>query len=205
MTELFGLISKFISEENVWMVFVVIFVFLLFKTKTIVDFWDDRRRAKIGKIKEALACESISGLTRVHLESELEKEFCRLATGLSYEKEFREAIVKAHQKCKGEIGFRHFRRCQDNLRYEGGVLSIELGLWDKWKGNASLIGALFLYFAGFFLMITSFSLYTDDIGKLLKTFAMGALFIPFSFWMGLEYATYLSTKYVSKELAKQSS
>ncbi len=204
MIELIGTLNKAISEDNIWMVFAIVLVFLLFKVKTVVDFWDDRRKAKITKIKEALECGTISGVTREHLENELEKEYWRLATGIQCEKEYREAIVKAHKNCNGEIGFRHFIRSQDELLFKDGVLSIKFNFLSRLWGVVALIGGLFLYLSGFFYMISAFLLYTDDIGKLLKYFVTGILLIPFSFWVGMGFAKFLSNKYVHNELAKQS-
>ena len=131
---LFALINA-IEEGNIWVMLTLGVLLVLFKAKGIVTFWDERRRIKLSHLKEALACDCIKGLTRQHLERELESEYYRLATGFKAEPQLRDAITRAHEKCKGELRFDHFRRASSCFHLKNGQLVVRLTRFDLSRPN----------------------------------------------------------------------
>lgn len=73
------------------------------------------RRSRVTKLAEAVACKSVGGITRKHLEAELEKEHFGIATGLYLEKEIREPFIRMHQRLRGKVEFFHFKEAYKHI------------------------------------------------------------------------------------------
>lgn len=73
------------------------------------------RRSRATKLADAGTCKAVSGITRKHLEAELEKEHFGIATGLYLEKEIREPFIRMHQRLRGKVEFFHFKEAYKHI------------------------------------------------------------------------------------------
>ena len=120
-----------LREGNITIVLTMIGIFIIFNWKKIVDYYGEHKKSKINAIIEALKCEYVDGSTKAHLEESLATEHFRISTGIKLEKEFREALIKAHKETKGELSFKHFKRALPNLEYSAKKLHIKISWLDK--------------------------------------------------------------------------
>ena len=87
-----GILDKLIdtlSSGNITIAIVIITVAIIFNHKKIIEFIEERKRAKISAITEALQSEHITGTTKSYLQEALVTEQFKLSTGVRLEKEFR--------------------------------------------------------------------------------------------------------------------
>lgn len=108
-----------LSNGNYLLGIVIVVVAFIFNYKTIVDFWEERKKARISKLTDAVKCDFVSGLTESHLQEELATEHFKITTGIRLEKQFREAVIKAHQSTNGTVSFVHFKRAIPHFSYDG--------------------------------------------------------------------------------------
>ena len=205
MVEITEALINAVEAGNVWVIVALGAITLIFKAKSIVTFWDDRRRIKLSQLKEALDCECIKGDTRKFLESELESEYYRLATGVKLEKEVREALIQTHQKCNGELRFDHFRRALSSCEFENGKLRVEISLFTKITGWYGAAVSLFSFISLLFVTLMFLSTFTKNFVESLQHFALG---VPLAFisLMGVkQYLELYSAKLVKAEMDKQPS
>lgn len=125
---------EYLEKGDFFIIFIVIiicvFFYMLTNWKQIFDYYGEHKKSKINAITEALKSEYITGLTKMHLEETLATEHFRISTGIKLEKEFREALIKAHKETKGELSFRHFKRALYHIEYEAGKLHIKISRFD---------------------------------------------------------------------------
>lgn len=205
MTEIITALVNAIEEGNLWVIIAFAGLLVLFRAKSIVTFWDERRRIKLSQLKEALACDCIKGDTRRFLEGELESEYYRLATGMKLEKEVREALINTHNKCNGELRFDHFRRARDNYRFEDGKLVVQLSTFTKVWGRISAVIAVLLATFATLCLILALSLIIETPAKAAEFLAMGLITLGGAYFIGLEFLEYNSTRLVKEEMGKQNS
>jgi len=149
-----------LEKGNIFIIFVFIaiyiFIYSLKNWKQFFDYYGEHKKSKINAISEALKCEYVDGLTKAHLEESLATEHFRISTGIKIEKEFQEALLKAHKETKGELSFRHFKRALSKIEYEGEKLHIKISWVDKSFCIINWICALVLIVSAIGICFTMF-------------------------------------------------
>ncbi|MCY7293873.1 hypothetical protein [Alteromonas sp. a30] len=199
---LFALINA-IEDGNIWLMLTLGILLVLFKAKSIVTFWDERRRIKLSHLKEALQCECIKGLTRRHLERELESEYYRLATGFKAEPQLRDAITRAHERFEGELKFDHFRRASSCLRLVNGRLAVNISPMDRFLGFGSFILGVLFYLTGFAIFMVGIADVSDNFVEGARLLLEGGLWFVLGVICFIETLKFRSTVLIEKELSKQ--
>lgn len=186
-----------LADGNILLIPVLIVVGIIINGKKLVEFWEERRQARKVRIIEALQSELIVGATKVHLEAELVNEHFKLITGLSLETEFREALLAAHSKCRGEVKFLHFRRALPHLVYRKLGLKLLVSFWDKLFGLANLMVGLFLVLFSMLLLFIIWQIPEITVVKVLYVLSLSVL----SFCFGVFFASQSSSVYSAKLIA----
>lgn len=139
-------------------------------------------RPKLEKLENALKSELISDCTRIVLEIELVREHFRLCTGISREKEFREAMLNVYLSTKGEVDFIHFKRALMYLDYKDSKLQLEVTEEHKknYKNNR-IIAFFYFCFALFFTAITL--VFWGSLNKMLYCFGLAMFCFCFSIYV----------------------
>ena len=75
MQEVLNKIIESLENGNILLVVALVVVALVINSQKILECYESRKRIRIEKLKEALASEHVKGLTRLHLEYELEAEY----------------------------------------------------------------------------------------------------------------------------------
>ncbi len=200
-----GLLDKLIdnlSNGNLLFAAVIVVIALIFNFKKVVDFFEDRRKAKIAKLIDALKCEYIQGLTRAHLEEELATEHFKLATGIRLEKEFRDAVIAAHKSTKGELGFVHFKRALPHLYFENSELSVQISIFEKLSYCFNLIFGFAMAIIGLLLFMLPGQIQGMKLVQALSILGMGAFFILIALFMLYQTTSVVSAKKVLKVLKR---
>ena len=175
---------------------------LVFNYKKIVEIIKDRKKAKIVKLSEALKCEYVSGLTRSHLEKELAMEQFKVITGISLDKEFREAVIEAHNNTRGELNFIHFKRALPHTFYKDSKLKVKISLSEKVNYWFNLIFGLVLACLGLILVLLPSQSKEINVIQLLSVLGMGVFFIATALFMLSQTFSVISARKVSKVLDK---
>jgi hypothetical protein len=139
-------------------------------------------RPKLEKLENALKSELIKGCTRIVLENELVREHFRICTGISREKEFREAMLNDYLSTRGEVDFIHFKRALMYLDYKDSKLQIEITEEHRKNYKHNRIIA-FVYFccALFFMAITL--VFWGSLNKMLYSFGLVMFCFFFSIYI----------------------
>ena len=149
-----------LEKGNIFIIFVFIaiyiFIYSLKNWKQFLDYYGEHKKSKINAINEALKCEYIDDSTKNHLEELLVTEHFRISTGIKLEKEFREALIKAHKETKGELSFRHFKRALPKIEYSAEKLHIKISWLDKSFCIVNWICALVLIVSAIGICFTMF-------------------------------------------------
>lgn len=96
MNDIVGALIESLRDGNIFPAIAIAVFALVMNFKKVYEFLEERKRARIAKIMDALKCGHVSGLTRVHLEEQLATEQFQISTGIRLEKEVREALIRAH-------------------------------------------------------------------------------------------------------------
>lgn len=145
-----------LRDGNITIVLTMIGIFIIFNWKKIVDYYSEHKKSKIKTISEALQCEYMDDFTKNHLEESLATEHFRLSTGIKLEKEFRQALIKAHKETNGELSFKHFKRALPNIEYSEAKLHIKISWLDKVFCIVNWICALVLIITAIAVCYTMF-------------------------------------------------
>lgn len=184
---------------------VIITVALAFNYKKIVEFIDDRKKAKLFKITEALACDHINGLTEEYLKEELATEHFKLATGVRLEKQFREAVIKAHKSARGKISFMHFKRAIPYFSFQQGNLNVEISKFEEARYWFNFCLGLAAAFFGLITMVLLSQTSSFNFVHFVGSFGMGALLIVASLFLFSETFPVASAKKIDKALSSTAS
>ncbi len=195
-------IIESLNNGNILVAVLIAFIALIFNYKKLVHFFDERKKTRVLVLTETLECQYINGLTKSHIEDELATEQFKLATGIRLEKEFREAVIQAHQKTNGELSFPHFKRALPYLFYEKSALKIKISKFE-------IIGFWFNYLSGFVLaLIGLIFLVLPNLIKgiqMSQTFnllGLGIFFITIALFSLYQTFPIKSARYISSELDK---
>ncbi|WP_020405207.1 hypothetical protein [Hahella ganghwensis] len=202
-----AILNKLVDSLNNgnWLVALVVIVLaIVFNLKKIFEHLEERKKSRIIKIKEALECPNVQGLTRSHLEEQLATEYFKISTGLGVEKELREALIEAHRNTNGELNFRHFKQALSHIRYKNSILKVKITWFEKLGFVFNAIFGLFLLVLGFLLIIAMFlQLGEISISHALFRIGSGLTFIVVSLYMFWEMVPVVSAWWVKAELEKQ--
>lgn len=195
-------IIESLINGNILVAISILAIAFLFNIQKLFAFYDDRKKARIITLIEALNNEDISGLTREHLKDELETEQFKLSTGIRLEKKFREALIRAHKNTNGELSFRHYKRALPHIKYRSGevvvnVTGVERGIY--WFN--SVFGVLMI-FCGLFLLIVPSQTSVFNLFQLFSILSVGVAFLAMAVFMLFQTFPIYSAKWVSKELEK---
>jgi hypothetical protein len=191
---------EILSGGNIIFSIVIIAIALIFNYKKIIDFFEERKKARIVKITEALECKHVTGATRVYLEEELETEQFKITTGIRLEKQFREAVIKAHKSMNGEVVFMHFKRALPHLLYKQGVLSVEITTFELISYWFHLIFGFILGFSGLALMVLSNQIKGINFIQLIIFFGIGCFFVVVALFMLNQTLPVVSAQKIKKYL-----
>ena len=211
------LISLTVSDPVLLAIGVILFIpaLVLFKAKSIVDFIEKRRKSKVINISNALECKYIDelteGLTKEHLKNELINEHFYLSTGISVEKELREAILKAYHDAKGKLSFTHYRRALRYLSFlgcekDGLSLKVKLTSSDKYVNWLATGYGWVLVILGIILLIGTILYAVTIIGNTLVvilSLSMGFFLIIFGLVMISQTLPFSSAMKIKTKLEEQ--
>jgi hypothetical protein len=141
-----------VRDGNFLLVIVIVAVPLIFNFQKIVEFSEERKKARIVKLSEALNSPLITGLTKFHLEEELVTEQFKITTGIRLEKEIREAVIQAHINTKGELDFKHFKRALPHIFYKDLKLGVKISFFELASFWVNLIFGFILVLVGLLVM-----------------------------------------------------
>ena len=139
MQEVLNKIIESLENGNIILVIALVAVALVINSQKILDYYELRKQLRIEKLKEALSSEHVKNNTRAHLENELEAEYFSLATGISLERDFREAIIEAHKASNGNVRFVQFKRALPHIEFNDKVLSVVVSKEKQQKKNRTPI------------------------------------------------------------------
>ena len=153
MKDILDKLIESLDGGNILLAVVIVCVALIFNYKKIIDFLEERKKARLDKLSNALKCDHVSGLTKEHIEKELELEHFKTVTGMSLERGFREAVIGAHQNTNGNLSFTVFKRALPHLKYRDSVLIVHISIFDIISYYFNLIFGFLLAFSGLILMV----------------------------------------------------
>lgn len=202
MKEILDKLIDSLSNGNILLAAVIAVVALIFNYKKIMEFIDERKKARIVKLIEALECEHIQGLTKCHLEEELATEHFKMTTGIEAEKEFREAIIQAHRNTNGALNFIQFKRALPHLFYKDSNLSVRITKFE-WVGYwFNLIFGFILFFSGLLYLILPSQIKDIKLTQAFSIFGLGCFFIVIAAVMIYQTFPVASAKKIWAELVK---
>ena len=202
MQEVLNKIIESLENGNILLVVALVAVALVINSQKILEYYESRKRLRIEKLKEALASEHVKDSTRTHLEDDLEAEYFNLATGINLERDFREAIIKAHQSSDGDIRFVHFKRAMPHIKFNNKALSVVITPAEKasYLFN-NLFGSLIGLF-GLTLLILPGLFKGATIIQILTFLGMGLFFIVVAMFMLFQTFPVISARKVRGYLEK---
>ena len=198
MKDVLDTLVESLNNGNILLGVVIVAVALVFNYKKIVEFLEERKKARIAKLTEALKCDFVTGLTKSHLEEEMATEQFRITTGIRLEKQFRESVIQAHKDANGEIAFVHFKRALPHLFCEQSILKVKVSLFDKISYWFNLIFGFFLAFSGLALMVLPSQIEGVSFVQLFTIFGLGCFFIAIALFMLTQTFPVVSARKIEK-------
>ena len=200
MDNLINKLIELINSGNYFLVILVVIGAVIFNSRAIVEFFDERKKARISKLNEALQCEYLSPIAKVHLQDELATEHFKISTGIRVEKQLRDSLIEAHQNLNGELRFVHFKRALPHLSFIDQKLSIKMTKIDT-------LGFLYNFLVGGFLIISSIFSFAvigfieiETISALFKYIGVMIFIGLVGFFMLIEALPVISAIHVRKTL-----
>lgn len=183
MKDVLDKLIESLSNGNILLSVVIVAVAFVFNYKKIVEFLEERKKARITKLTEALKCDFVTGVTKEHLEEELATEQFKITTGIRLEKQFREAVIQAHKSANGELAFIHFKRALPHLLYEQNLLKVKVSLFERVNYWFNLIFGFVLAFSGLAFMVLPSQVAEGSFVQIITTFGAGCFFFAISLFM----------------------
>lgn len=191
-----------ITSGNSFVIAVIIAVAIIFNIEKIFSFLDARKKVKIKLIEESINNPHVRGNTKLYLEGLIEAEYFKSITGITLEKEIREALIQAHQEANGELMFKHFKRAIPYLSYKDAVLSVRINLFSMAGFIYNSIFGLLNVVVGFiFFMLPSFSSEITAT-KALYIYGIAVFMVIFGISMLIQCLPVISAKLVQRALER---
>ena len=200
MKDVLDKLIESLNNGNILLGVVIVAVALIFNYKKIVEFLEERKKARITKLTEALKCDFVTGLTKSHLEEELASEHFKITTGIRLEKQFREAVIQAHRSTNGELAFVHFKRAMPYLLYEQKKLKVKISFFEKVTYCFNLVFGFILAFLGLALMVLPSQVEGVNFIQFITIFGLGIFFIAIALFMISETFPVVSARKIEKHL-----
>ena len=199
LSDILKWLTDSLNNGNLLVAFLVVVIAFIFHYKKIVDFFEERRRAKISRLLEARNCEYLSELAKERIQEELATEYFKLATGVRLEKNAREILLRTAARCSENVDFVHFKRAIPHMRFSGKRLKVEISKYAVVGHWFNLIFGLFLVIVG--LGFVGFIPYLVSGSKqFLVFFVEAAFFIFFGMFMISESFSVFSARLIQKAL-----
>lgn len=204
MNDLMNRIIELINKGDYLLVILVVIGAIIFNFRAIIDFFDERNKAKLSKLSDALQCEHLSVLTKAHLQEELATEHFRRTTGIRAEKLLRDALIEAHKNTNGELRFVHFKRALPYVQYQGKKLRIKITKIEKLLFIYNFIIGLVLAISGLLLFASIGFIEAETALHVVKYIGIAFFIIVVGVFMLFEALPVFSARYVRRELEKSS-
>jgi len=198
MSEILSKLIESLQAGDYIVVIPMTVVAVLFNYKGIIEFVDSRKTIQIDRLENILKDTYVTELDRELLENERVKEHFKLILGLDVEKDFREAIIKAHKDTKGEFKFRTFQRALPFFEYKEKTLKVTISWYDK-------VAFFINIFLSFSFIFTGYSLFIYGLAHFSSTYILyifAFIFISIGFFIIYALRHIISAKKVKKELEK---
>lgn len=198
MKDVLDKLIESLNNGNILLGVVIVSVALVFNYKKIVEFLEERKKARITKLTEALRCDFVTGVTKSHLEEELATEQFKITTGIRLEKQFREAVIQAHKSTNGEIAFVHFKRALPHLFFEKNILKVNISLFEKISYWFNLLFGFVLAFSGLALMVLPSQIEGINFVQFISIIGLGFFFIAIALFMLAQTFPVVSARKIEK-------
>ena len=200
MKDVLDKLIESLNNGNILLGVVIVVVALVFNYKKIVEFLEERKKARISKLTEALKCDFVTGVTKSHLEEELATEQFKITTGMRLEKQFREAVIQAHKSTNGELAFVHFKRAIPHLFYERNIIKVKISFFEKVSYWFNLLFGFILAFSGLALMVLPSQIKGINFVQFIIFFGLGCFFISIALFMLFQTFPVVSARKIEKHL-----
>ena len=179
-------------------ILIIVFVAFIVNYKKIIEFFDSRKKIKILKLEEALKNTDIKGIDRQLLQNELTKEYFKETLGIDVENELRHAIIKSHEKIKGELAFIHFQKALPYMKFQNNELSIEITKLDTLGYYTNMF--LSIAFAGIGYILFVYGVFNLSYETALYVVGTSLFFIIIGFLLINQLQYISSAKKIAKKL-----
>jgi hypothetical protein len=189
-----------LNSGNILLGVVIVAVAMVFNYKKIVEFLEERKKARITKLTDALKCDFVTGITKTHLQEELATEQFKITTGIRLEKQFREAVIQAHNSANGELAFIHFKRAIPHLFYEQSRLKVNVSTFEKASYWFNLVFGFILAFSGLALIVLPSQIEGINFVQFITFFGLSCFFIAIGVFMLAQTFPVVSARKIEKHL-----
>lgn len=188
--------------SNILAIAIVIAISIVFNFEKIYRFFDSRKKLKIGLIEEAIKHGCVQGNTRIYLEELIETEYFKSITGISLEKEVRDAMLEAYLSANGHLKFKHFKRAIPYYEFKDAKLAVHISKFSVFgffynliSGFLMMVGAVFLFIAPAFTSVLT-------LVKVFSFYGLAVFMVIMAALMLYQSLPVLSAKYVRDHLEK---
>lgn len=202
MKNLIAKLSESLSNGDFLLSTIIMILIFIANSKTIVKFLENRKKARVTNLIEALKCDHITGLTKSHLEEELAAEHFKLSTGIRLEKEFREELIKAYHDANGQVRFDHYKRALPHMTYIDNILSVRVTWFDKIGVCINGFCGLALAIISFLIMCLSFFEKGVPLIQFLGRLGVGSIYMGIAVFLFYQVLPVISAWHVAGALAK---
>ncbi|WP_136678664.1 hypothetical protein [Neptunomonas sp. XY-337] len=187
----------------------IILISLIVNYEKIILIIENRNKARVRKLLEAIECQSAKGVTKEYLIEELANEQFKVATGIGAERELREAMILLHRSMEGELPFKYFKRALPHLSLKEGEIEVTISKLDSVNFWFNLLVGILLSVAGLVLMILptqvnlTFPSNTITITHLIALFSLGVAYMALSVFLISQVMPVAAAKKLKHRLSSQ--
>lgn len=176
-------VLSYLEGGQYWLASVVIVFAVIVNIEKILSIVDTQSKKRLTLLKDAISDGSITENLKSHLKDEIQGEYFYQTHKIHMDKFKRDLLIETHNKLKGEITLKQFKKANNQLIVKDEKLHVEITNLDKLSLYYNVFFGILMAIFGFVILSVPVSLVEPDIYNIIKWLALSLFFICFGFFM----------------------
>ncbi|MEO2267689.1 hypothetical protein V1358_10280 [Pseudoalteromonas sp. YIC-656] len=189
---------NYIASGQYWLASIVVVFAIIVNIEKIISVIDTQKKKRLAFLKDAISDDCLSDNLKSHLEDELQSEYFYQTHKIRIDKFKRNLLFEYHDKLRGEITFKQFKRANDQLVVKDGKLRVEISAFDNIAFYYNMFFGVIVSIFGFVVFSIPLNLGGTSLYSLINWIAVSAFFIGFGFFMVYQTIPILIAKRIRK-------
>jgi hypothetical protein len=190
----------YLEGGQYWLASVVIVFAVIVNIEKILSIIDIQKKKRLTLLKDAISDESVPEKLKSHLKDEIQAEYFYQAHKIRMDKFKRDLLIETHNKLKGEITLKQFKKANNQLIVKDEKLQVDITKIDNLSLYYNMFFGVLMAILGFVLLSVSVSLNEPSIYKVINWLILCLFLISFGFFMVYQTFPIITAKRIRKAL-----